>query len=724
MRRLVIVALGIGILGIGSSARTEPSFTGLGDLPGSVASSMAYGVSANGSVVVGWGTSDLGGEAFRWENGVMTGLGDSPGGDFSSTATDVSANGSIVVGRGTGPQWPFAAYEALRWQDGTMTNLGTLELSTDPTLTDIALAFGISGDGSVIVGRNESYHTSPLTQNDAVRWENGMMTSLGFLPGGNYPSAAYSASADGSVIVGQSYSVLGHQAFRWEDGVMIGLGDLPGGSFLSEAQAVSADGLVVVGRSRSSPSPGQNEAFRWESGTMIGLGHLPGGGHSSWARGVSGDGSVVVGKSDTAAGPAESEAFIWDATNQMRRLQDVLTRHWGIDLSDWTLLFEANDVSPDGRHIVGWGKRPPYDLPEAWLAFIPDPYLVAVDDFEEGPFSLETLFPGPDGAASNIQSDLPGHDVLGGTRTVRIEARGAEIPVTATLALTDGEDSVIVTTPAGGGILDLDYATLAPTDLTNGGREDRFVIDLSEATAAGSLSLLVVDESGWTSSAAFPPVSGPGRIEVPFASLGGGADLTRVTALTLSFDTLEGGQWGISIFRTGQSPFCQDGLDNDGDALVDWPDDPGCTDATDDTEIDPPLVCDDGLDNDGDGRVDFPDDPGCSDPSDLDETTELLPCDDGIDNDGDGLIDWPDDPGCFQLIVAEEDPACDDDLDNDGDGRIDWDGGPGGGDPDPQCVDKPWLDREGQGRRMCGGGAELALLLPPLMWLSRRRRLH
>jgi len=135
--------------------------------------------------------------------------------------------------------------------------------------------------------------------------------------------------------------------------------------------------------------------------------------------------------------------------------------------------------------------------------------------------------------------------------------------------------------------------------------------------------------------------------------------------------------------------------------------------------------CDDGLDNDGDGRADFPDDPGCSDPSDPDEKSELLPCDDGVDNDGDGLIDWPDDPGCFELIFAEEDPACDDDLDNDGDGLIDWDGGSSGGDPDPQCVDKPWLNREAVYPRRsypCGLGAELALLLPPLMWFSWRRR--
>ena len=36
-------------------------------------------------------------------------------------------------------------------------------------------------------------------------------------------------------------------------------------------------------------------------------------------------------------------------------------------------------------------------------------------------------------------------------------------------------------------------------------------------------------------------------------------------------------------------PQCSDGLDNDGDGLTDFPDDPGCTDAQDDDETDPAV---------------------------------------------------------------------------------------------------------------------------------------
>jgi hypothetical protein len=56
---------------------------------------------------------------------------------------------------------------------------------------------------------------------------------------------------------------------------------------------------------------------------------------------------------------------------------------------------------------------------------------------------------------------------------------------------------------------------------------------------------------------------------------------------------------------------CADGLDNDGDALVDFPADPGCPSAGEDGEN---PACDDGLDNDGDTLVDGAD-PQCASPA-------------------------------------------------------------------------------------------------------------
>lgn len=69
---------------------------------------------------------------------------------------------------------------------------------------------------------------------------------------------------------------------------------------------------------------------------------------------------------------------------------------------------------------------------------------------------------------------------------------------------------------------------------------------------------------------------------------------------------------------------CEDGVDNDGDSLVDSAD-PGCSDENDTDETDPTgggggdPACRDGNDNDGDGKTDM-DDPGCANADDSDET--------------------------------------------------------------------------------------------------------
>jgi hypothetical protein len=180
-------------------------------------------------------------------------------------------------------------------------------------------------------------------------------------------------------------------------------------------------------------------------------------------------------------------------------------------------------------------------------------------------------------------------------------------------------------------------------------------------------------------------------------------------------------------------PPCSDGIDNDGDGLVDHPADPGCgaassfienpacddgfdndfDGATDLADSDchsardhfeqpgPGPQCDDGIDNDGDGAIDWVADGGCFGfPPWLDNSEDSNTCNDGFDNDGDGLVDFPADPGCGSPSSAIENPVCNDGISNDADGLVDFPADPGcssaaSGNEAPQCDDGISNDADG-----------------------------
>ena len=328
-------------------ATEQASFQGLGDLAGGYFSSVATGISADGSTAVGRGASSAS-EAFRWtsEEG-MVGLGSLLGYD-SSQAYAVSGDGSVVVGFGwiTGQ----GMSEAFRWTEPEgMVGLGHL---SDGAVH--SRSWGVSADGLVVVGMSSS---SSGTQ--AFRWtEETGMVGLGYLVASL--SYALDVSADGSVVVGLGKGAYGVEAFRWTSGGMVGLG-----YFSNVANGVSDNGSVVVGDSNS--ASGQ-EAFRWTQETgIVGLGDLPGGFFASAALDVSADGSVIVGRCiATAMG---TDAFIWTATDGMVHLQDLLVNTYGLNLGGWRLS-EATGVSADGMTIVGTGDNP-VGQSEAWIVRLP-----------------------------------------------------------------------------------------------------------------------------------------------------------------------------------------------------------------------------------------------------------------------------------------------------------------------------------------------------------------
>ena len=92
------------------------------------------GVSADGSVAVGWtwnqSTTQV--EAFRWtETTGAVGIGDLAGGRFESYANDVSADGSVVIGLGH----TASGFQASRWTQPT----GQRELLAELLLLELEI---------------------------------------------------------------------------------------------------------------------------------------------------------------------------------------------------------------------------------------------------------------------------------------------------------------------------------------------------------------------------------------------------------------------------------------------------------------------------------------------------------------------------------------------------------------------------------------------------------
>jgi uncharacterized membrane protein len=319
-------------------------------------------VSHNGQHVVVKKTS---GEVYRWSaaSGLQTALG------FSTSAgltRGVSDDGNVVAG------YTSIAY---RWTAASgMVNLGDL-----PGGNVSASAWGMSADGSVIVGQSSSAASfaSGASRQEAFRWTAaGGMIPLGDFAGGTFSSRAEGVSAGGATVVGFGSGASGTEAFRWTtaSSAMAPLGDLPGGAYNSQAHVVSGDGNVVAGH--SSIVNFDEEPFRWTAaGGIAGLG-MPATASQSYAYGINGDGSFVVGQADhpptrTGAAVWQYSAFIWDEPHGRRDLQTMLRDDYALDLSGWTLE-SAFGISDDGRTIVGSGLDP-LGVREAWVVVVPEP---------------------------------------------------------------------------------------------------------------------------------------------------------------------------------------------------------------------------------------------------------------------------------------------------------------------------------------------------------------
>lgn len=327
------------------------------------------GISADGSVAVGWSGSTGGARSFRWNTatGALRYLDQAI--NNRPRVEKVSGDGSIIVGK-----YDIAndITQAFRWTaaDG-IQNLGTLAGN------DSSAAHDISVDGSIIVGET-SLSSDPWTQR-AFRWTAATGMQALPLPAGGIKSIAYGVNADGSVVVGEFDTDSSKRAFRWTlaSGAMRDIGTLPGSND-ARATVVNADGSFVAGESRFDVQISALDvddrmsefgefdvddplllpdmittyewrAFRWSAatGTMRALGALDGGSESS-SLGISADGSVIVGTARSGSG---WQGFRWTEATGMISVEDWLRNNGIAVASDFT--GSANGVSADGNIIVG-----------------------------------------------------------------------------------------------------------------------------------------------------------------------------------------------------------------------------------------------------------------------------------------------------------------------------------------------------------------------------------
>lgn len=161
----VIVGSGSGP-GLGAVAFRWTSAGGtvvLPDLAGGAVLAAANAVSSDGTITVGYVTTESGQEAAKWSGGIPSGLSDLAGGTIESNAFGVSANGKIIVGYGT----TDTAQEAFVWDaDNGMRNLKQVLQGLGVTTVSgwtLSRAVGVSGSGGVIVG----YGTNPMGRTEA-----------------------------------------------------------------------------------------------------------------------------------------------------------------------------------------------------------------------------------------------------------------------------------------------------------------------------------------------------------------------------------------------------------------------------------------------------------------------------------------------------------------------------------------------------------------------------
>lgn len=298
------------------------------------------GVSANGSVVVGY--DGIGYFYYTADEGYVQ-VGGAPPGDGiggSATASDDGLRFSGTLLNTSTNLYEMGIYDRSL---GQWTLCGSLGASSGSSASS---GWGLSGNGLVAVGLGWINAGTA----HAIVWtaQNGV-TSLGSTVTGR-STRANATNADGRVVVGWQDAASGfRQGCVWNNGVQTLIAQ--GSSPMGEAGACSADGSVVVGGGTSGNS---FQAWRWtQAGGVQNIGPAPVSGWRGSSTSVSGDGGTIVGFYRPWPAPATfGRGFIWTAQDGMRDLTDLAIEQ-GVAVPSGLTLALPLAISKDGRTVVG-----------------------------------------------------------------------------------------------------------------------------------------------------------------------------------------------------------------------------------------------------------------------------------------------------------------------------------------------------------------------------------
>ena len=238
-----------------------------------------------------------------------------PGADFHVWAIAVQADGKILVGGG------FTMLGGTtRWTIGRLNPDGSLDTSFNPGVSGGSVsALAVQPDGKILVGGEFTGlggGTGTTPRRNIGRLNPDGSVDSSFDPGANDVVREIALQADGKIVVGGSFTMLGGggsgTTSRLRIGRLSATGSLdtgfdPGANHDVQALVAAPDGTILLGGNfrmvgGGSGTTTRNFIARLDAGGSVDTGFDPGANSSIYSLAVQADGNVLVGGNFTMLG--------------------------------------------------------------------------------------------------------------------------------------------------------------------------------------------------------------------------------------------------------------------------------------------------------------------------------------------------------------------------------------------------------------------------------------